>query len=419
MVTGATERFLAWRYIRARSGDGFISLTSWLAVIGMVLGVATLILVSALMNGIQSEMRNQLLGVGGHVTVSSAYRALGDYDAVAAHIASMPGVKSATPKIEGQVMVSAHGVARGAQVMAIPDDALKANPLFINRMVVGTPSDAISKNGVMIGEGIAQAMGLSIGDSITFISPDGHATIAGMVPRIKTYVVQAIFKLGMHAYDSSLVVAPFVSAQQFFRLQRPEGDAVSQIEVMLNDSDDAAALVPVIAQGLSESARVESWQSANAGIFAALTIQRNVMIIILTLIVLVAAFNIVACLVMLVKEKRGDIGILRTLGATRGAILRIFIYAGFVLGAVGSTIGVVLGMLLARYIESVRIFFEHLTGQSLLPENIYFLSTLPTKTDPAQVIVIVLFAFALSLLATLYPALKAARLKPVEALKHE
>lgn len=419
MVTGATERFLAWRYIRARSGDGFISLTSWLAVIGMVLGVATLILVTSLMNGIQTEMRNQLLGVGGHITVSSRAFALTDYDALASHITSIDGVKSATPKIEGQVMVSAHGVARGAQVMAIPDAMLKGHSLFAERITSGSIDSMLTEDGVMIGDGIASAMGLRVGDNITFISPEGHATIAGMVPRIKAYTVRAIFKLGMHAYDSSLIVAPFESAQKFFRLQRESGNAVSNIEVMLNDSDDASALVPVIARDLSGNAQVQDWQSANAGVFAALTIQRNVMVIILTLIVLVAAFNIVACLVMLVKEKRGDIGILRTLGATRGAILRIFIYAGFVLGCIGSVIGVVLGMLLARYIESVRIFFEHLTGQSLLPENIYFLSTLPTKTDPSQVITIVVFAFVLSLLATLYPALKAARLKPVEALKHE
>jgi len=422
MVSAATERFLAWRYIRARSGDGFISLTSWLAVIGMVLGVATLILVSSLMNGIQTEMRNQLLGVGGHISVSGNGGRIALYSELAAHLASIPGVKSATPKIEGQVMLSAHGVARGAQVMAVPmgEGALSEGGLLDQHMTSGKADEGLFNGGVLIGEGIANAMGLRVGDSITFISPNGQATIAGMVPRIKAYPVGGIFKLGMHAYDSSLVVMPFELAQTFFKMTNGGGDdTVSQIEIMLNDSDDASALVPVIARGLSPTARVEDWQSTNAGVFAALTIQRNVMVIILTLIVLVAAFNIVACLVMLVKEKRGDIGILRTLGATRGAILRIFMYAGFVLGLIGSVIGVVLGMLLARYIESVRIFFEAVTGQSLLPENIYFLSTLPTKTDPSQVLAIILFAFVLSLLATLYPALKAARLKPVEALKHE
>ncbi len=421
MLTGATERFLAWRYIRARSGDGFISLTSWLAVIGMVLGVATLILVTSLMNGIQTEMRNQLLGVGGHISVSGA-GGIALYDELGVYLSSIPGVKSATPKIDGQVMLSAHGVARGAQVMAVPmgQGALVEGGLFDKHMVSGKMWEGLFNGGLLIGEGIANAMGLKVGDTLTIISPNGQATIAGMVPRIKAYPIGGIFKLGMHAYDSSLVVMPFEAAETFFRMRNAGNDPlVSQIEVMLNDSDDAAALVPVIAKGLSPSARVEDWQSTNAGVFAALTIQRNVMVIILTLIVLVAAFNIVACLVMLVKEKRGDIGILRTLGATRGAILRIFIYAGFVLGLIGSVIGVVLGMLLARYIESVRIFFEKLTGQSLLPENIYFLSTLPTKTDPSQVITIVIFAFLLSLLATLYPAFKAARLKPVEALKHE
>lgn len=419
MCVSRTEMLLAWRYICARGHDRFISLTSWLAVIGMVLGVATLILVMSLMNGIQTEMRNQLLGVSGHITVSGSSRALTDYAALAANIKTIPGVLSAMPKIEGQVMVTSRGVARGAQVIAFTNADILRHPLFNKRMEQGSVAGMFADNGVLIGAGIASAMGLRVGDSITFISPEGHSTIAGMVPRIKTYVVSGIFKLGMHAYDSGLIVAPFASAQQFFRLITPDAQGVSQIDIMLRDSDQSLEIAPEIARLLSPKMRINTWQNANAGVFAALTIQRNVMVIILTLIVLVAAFNIVACLVMLVKEKRGDIGILRTLGATRASVLRIFMLSGFVLGAAGSMVGVALGVVLARYIETIRIAMENITGQSLLPENIYFLSTLPTKTDPSQVMLVVVFSFVLSLLATLYPALKAANLNPVEALKHD
>ncbi len=417
MVFTATERMIAWRYIRSRSTDGFISLTSWLAVIGMVMGVATLILVTSLMNGIQHEMRAQLLGIGGHISITPLARGLSNYAPLSEQLSTLNGVTHVYPKIEGQVMASANGIARGAQVMAFRDDDITRHPLIAERMVDGTIQNMLESDGVLIGQGIADAMGLGIGSRLQLISPQGHSTIAGMVPRMRSVVVAGIFKLGMHAYDSSLMIMPFSSAQNFFLLSA--NDAVSGLDIMLSDSDQSADAARSMLSLLPPSTRIADWQQTNQGVFAALTIQRNVMVIILTLIILVAAFTIVACLVMLVKEKRSDIAILRTLGATRTSILRIFMLAGITLGAAGSLVGVGLGMVMARYLETIRVALEAITGQSLLPENIYFLSTLPTKTDPSQVVLVLICALMLSLLATLYPALKAARMHPVEALKHD
>lgn len=419
MCVNRTEILIAWRYLKARRHDRFISLTGWLAVVGMVLGVATLVLVTSLMNGIQHEMREQFLGIGGHITLTAPSGALTDYDDLVKYLHSFPEVAQVLPKIEKQAMLNANGVARGAQIVAFEDSAILEHPLFSKRMEAGTVKDMLNSGGILIGKGIADAMALRVGDSLTFISPQGHSTIAGMVPRMKAYKVEGIFKLGMHAYDSVLVVMPMDIAQQFFRLKSQGFYSVSQIDIMLANSNNAENVAASIAKNLRPDLRLDSWQTTNAGVFAALAIQRNVMVIILALIILVAAFNIVSSLVMLVKEKRGDIAILRTLGAPRSSILSIFMLAGSALGIIGSLVGVSFGMVLSNHIEDLRVLMEEITGQSLLPENIYFLSTLPTKIDPMQVISIVIVAIFLSLLATLYPALKAARMHPVEGLRHE
>ena len=430
------ERMLAWRYLRARRREGFIAITTWFAVIGIALGVATLILVTSLMNGIRDEMASRFIGIDGHVTIYSNYQAFTDYALVADQVKQLPEVASVTPHIEGQVMVTANGRALGAQVTAMPFDALQARPMFANAVTEGSLDGLKDGEGIVLGSRLAQNLGVAPGGAVTLISPQGRSTIAGFIPRMKTYPVVATVKLGMHALDSGLVIMPFTEAQNYFLLRVPpltsppqaggaeggnstdEGGAVSDLQVMVKHIEDAGRVAMKLRPALP-LARIYDWQQSNAGVFAALTVQRNVMVIILGLIVLVAAFNIISSLVMLVKDKSHDVAILRTMGMRRAAVMRIFMLAGSIIGVLGTAIGVVLGLVLAANLEAIHHLVEKLTGQELLVEDIYFLSTLPTKTEPLQVLVIIVLALALSFLATIYPARRAASLDPVEALRDE
>lgn len=413
------ERMLAWRYLRARRREGFIAITTWFAIIGIALGVATLILVTSLMNGIREEMTSRFIGIDGHVTVYSAFRAFSQYEPVVEQLRTIPGVADVTPHIEGQVMASANGRALGAQVTAIPGDKLLARPLFIEAVQEGSLDALADGEGIALGARLAENLGLSVGSTVTLISPQGRSTIAGFIPRMKTYPVVATLKLGMHAIDGGLIVMPFEEAQTYFLLTTPEGGAVSNLEVTTERVEEASAVAGRIRTALPMGARVYDWQQSNASVFSALKVQRNVMVIILALIILVAAFNIISSLVMLVKDKAHDVAILRTMGASRASVMRIFMLAGSLIGVVGTVAGVVLGLILAANLEAIQRGVETLIGQKILVEDIYFLSSLPTKTDPLEVVVIILLSLALAFLSTLYPARRAASLDPVEALRYE
>jgi lipoprotein-releasing system permease protein len=414
------EILMMWRYLRSGRREGFISLTSWFAVTGIALGVATLILVTSLMNGIREEMISRFIGLDGHVIIRGSEGSIADYHPIVDGLASLKGIASVTPKIEGQVMASARGTyggqATGAQVISMPYAVLSKRALIADHVTTGSLEPLSRDEGVVLGSRLADHLGIGVGDSVTLISPDGQATIAGFIPRMKTYPVVATVTLGMHLYDSSLVIMPFGEAQRYFKLAP---DASHDVEVMLEDSSISKEAARVVSQMLGRGVKVYDWETANQTVFSALTVQRNVMVVILALITLVAAFNIISSLVMLVKEKYRAIAILRTLGASRRSIQRIFILCGTVLGVCGTSIGLGLGLILAKHIDDIRKSVEALTGQELLVENIYFLSTLPTKTDPREVLVIVVVAIVLSFLATLYPARKASSIDPAEALRYE
>ena len=429
-ILSPVERMLARKYLRARRG--FISITTWFAIIGITLGVATLILVTSLMNGIRDEMTSRFIGLDGHITIYSNSRAFSDYQRVLEPLYKWQGVVSVTPKVTGQVMVTSQGTAIGAQVMAQPWESLSKRTLITSHVTSGSLDALRDETGIVLGERLAQNLHVSVGDSVTLISPQGRATIAGFIPRMKAYQVAATVKLGMHEFDSSLVLMPFNEAQNYFLLSTPTLDAdgnlqtaqpgsgaVSNLEVMVNEVNNASRLAQDIRQKLGGGARVYDWEQTHSSIFAALKVQRNVMVIILALIILVAAFNIISSLVMLVKEKGRDVAVLRTMGASRGSVMRIFMAAGTWIGVVGTVAGVGLGLVLAAYLEPIHHLVEKVTGQELLIENIYFLSTLPTKTDPQEVAVIIGLSLLLSFLATIYPARRAASLDPAEALRYE
>lgn len=415
----AFERLVAFRYLRARREEGLISLIAVFSLVGIALGVATLIVVLAVMNGVRGEMVNSIIGLEGHVSVYSRSGGISDYDALSKDIASIANVKSAVPKVEGQIMASANNVATGAMVSGYRAEDLSTKTLLTKKIIAGSADALAQGDGVVIGQRMAEKLGLSIGDSITLISPEGRATIAGLVPRVKAYPVVGIFSIGMFAYDNGLILLPFNEAQVYFKLRDNGADEVSSLEVMGQSPDDAKAIAAELRNRFGSEFRVYDWESSNAHIFEAVMVQRNVMFLILTLIIVVASFNIISSLIMLVREKGRDVAILRTMGASRGSVMRIFITCGASVGVVGTILGVALGLLIAFNTESIQAWLESMMGHKLFPGELYFLSHLPAKVQFGEVLGVIGMALALSFLATIYPARRAASLDPAEGLRYE
>ena len=409
------EWMVALRYLRARRQEGFISVIAWFSLMGIALGVATLIIVMSVMNGFREELLTRILGLNGHLSVYGQAHAMANFDDLAKEIRTIKGVVSVTPMIEGQVMVTSRGVAQGGVVRALrPKDLAKRNIISSN-IKKGSLANFRGKNSIVMGERLAQKLGVRIGGQVTLISPKGTVTAFGSVPRLKAYKLVGTFNIGMFEYDSSFVFMPLEAAQIYFRLP----DAVTNLEVFGENPETAPALGNEILLRVGSKARVHDWQRANASFFNAIQVERNVMFLILTLIILVAAFNIISSMIMLVKDKGKDIAILRTMGATRGMIMRVFFLAGASIGTIGTLVGFILGLSFAANIESIRQWIQGLTGTDLFAAEIYFLSQLPAVVDPSEVVTVVLMGLALSFLATLYPSWRAARLDPAEALRYE
>ena len=411
----AFERLVAFRYLRARRQEGLVSVIAAFSLVGIFLGVATLIIVMSVMNGFREELLSRILGLNGHMTVYAHQGGLTEFDALGRRIAAVDGVVTVLPIVGGQVIAAAHGQAAFGQVRGVRGDHLAARPLVTDNIVAGRLEDFSAGAGVVIGERMARKLGIGIGDSITLLSPQGRATLMGTVPRARAYPVAAIFDIGMFEYDSTFVFMPLDLAQIYFKLP----GAVTAIEVTVADPDRVRAIRAGVQEAVAGRGWVVDWRRANAQFVNALEVERNVMFVILALIVLVAAFNIVAGLIMVVKDKGRDIAILRTMGATRGQILRIFFMNGAAIGLVGTLLGVAGGIAFASNIDTIRLWLEGLTDTALFPAEIRFLSQLPSRTDPAEVAIVAAMAIGLSFLATIYPAWRAARLDPVEALRYE
>jgi lipoprotein-releasing system permease protein len=410
----AFERMVAFRYLRARRQEGFISVIAIFSLLGIMLGVATLIIVMSVMNGFRVELLDRILGLNGHLEVYSAQGAIAGFDAVAAQVKAVPGVVSVHPLIEGQVLASANGRSTGVMVRGMTAADIEGEALLAAH--IAPPAlQQFGGDNLLLGSKLAMKLGVHPGDSVTLLSPNGRATAFGNVPRVKTYRVAGTFEVGMYEYDSNIVFMPLPAAQLFFQLPA----AVNGLQVFVRNPDRARAVGYDIFRKLGGNYRLYDWQQSNSAFFGAVEVERNVMFVILSLIVLVAAFNIISSMIMLVKDKTGDIAILRTMGATRGMVLRIFVLSGASIGVVGTLFGFLLGIAFTTHIEQIREFVQSIVGIDLFNSQIYYLTRIPAQIDPQEVAIVLAMAFGLSFLATVYPSWRAARLDPVEALRYE
>jgi len=406
---------LALRYLRARRKEGFISVIAGFSFTGIMLGVATLIIVMAVMNGFRNELFAKILGLNGHIIVNKIGGDFEDYPDIAKRIAGVPGVRVVLPLVEGQVMVSSAVQATGALVRGMTEDGLRALPLIADNVRFGTLEGFGKQTGIAIGTRLANSLRVNVGDTITLVSPRGAQTPFGTAPRTKPYKVTALFEMGMSEYDRTMVFMPLQEAQRYFS-RGPEVDA---LEVVVDNPAQVDSLVEVIKAAAGHTVHVSDWRQRNETFFTVLEVERNVMFVILSLIVLVAALNIISGLMMLVKDKGRDVAILRTMGATRGAMMRVFLITGASIGVVGTLAGLVLGIVFCLNIESIRKLTAWLSDTTIFDPNVYYLTRLPADMDVRETAAIVAMALALSVLATLYPSWRASTLDPVEALRYE
>ncbi|MGZ5804726.1 MAG: lipoprotein-releasing ABC transporter permease subunit [Xanthobacteraceae bacterium] len=409
------EWMLSLRYLRARRKEGFISVIAGFSFLGIMLGVATLIIVMAVMNGFRKELLDKILGLNGHILVQPLEAPLTDFAVVSDRISRVPGIKLAMPVVEGQALASSPFHATGVLVRGLRAADLQQLTSVANNIKQGTIDGFDEGQGVLVGSRLAEQLSLRAGDSVTLVAPRGAVTPMGTTPRIKTYKIAAVFEVGMSEYDTGFVFMPLAESQAYFNRA---GD-VTSIEVYTDNPDRIDQYRKAVNDAAQRPIFVVDWRQRNATFFNALQVERNVMFLILTLIVLVAALNIVSGLIMLVKDKGGDIAIMRTIGATQGAIMRIFLITGASIGIVGTLTGFLAGVVICLNIESIRQFLSWLTSTELFPRELYFLSRLPADMSVPETTAVVVMALALSLLATLYPSWRAARLDPVEALRYE
>jgi lipoprotein-releasing system permease protein len=400
MPFSSFERMLAFRYLRPRRKEGFISVIAGFSFAGILLGVAALIIVMSVMNGFRKELIGKILGISGHVFVQAMDTPLTDYDELAKRFEQIKGVKQAIPVINGQVLASSPFASSGALVRGIREVDIKRLETIASNIRAGSLQDFDNGDGVAIGQRMADQLGIRAGEKITLLSPNGAETPFGQTPRRKVYNVAAVFSIGMSEFDSAFVYMPLTEAQSYFDR---DGEA-SVVELSIENPDESERISQIAIDVAGRPILTSDWKMRNQTFVGALEVERNVMFIILMLIIMVAALNIISGLIMLVRSKSRDIAILRTMGATRQSILRVFLMTGATIGVAGTLAGLLIGILVAR---------------DLFPATLYFLSRLPSVIDWREVVAVVVMALVLSLLASLYPAWKAAQLDPVEALRYE
>ena len=404
------EWIIAGRYLRARRRGGGVSVVAFFSVLGIALGVATLIIVLSVMNGFRSELLSKIVGINGHVFATPIDRTFTDYADLSERLSKVAGVRAAIPLVEGQAFASSPYGGSGVLVRGIRGEDLDAMAAISKSIRGGTLADFNDGSGVIIGRRLADSLGLQAGDTITLSTPKGSTTPFGTAPRTKSYAVKAIFEIGMTEFDSTFVFMPLAEAQAFFN---KEGD-VSMIEIYIDQPDEVGAMREPLEMAAERPILLTDWRQRNRTFFGALEVERNVMFLILSLIVVVATLNIVSGLILLVRDKSSDIAILRTMGATPGTIMRVFLINGALIGLVGTLAGLVLGVVITLNIKPIqRVLFP-----GAWDPTVRFLAEIPAQMNTGEVVVVVVTAFLLSLVATLYPSWRAARLDPVQALRY-
>lgn len=433
------EFLVAGRYLRARRKERFVSVIAMLTLVGVALGVATLITVMSVMNGFRSELLGKILGINGHFVVQNVKGPFNDYQDVVRRLEGVPGVVYAIPYVEGQALASGNADSTGIVVRGIDEASIRKVTLLDNAAALGGWDEWDAGQGIAIGDRLAGRLGIGVTDPVTIVNPDGTMTPFGQTAAMRSYPVNVIFDLGMPEQDNFYIYMPMQAAQVYFKqfndqlkpgVKMPgvmasdaEIDAAyervysaSGVEVFVAEPDNIAGMKQKLEAALDRPFSITDWQQRNATFFSALQVERVVMFVILSLIILVAAFNIIASLVMLVKDKGPDIAVLRTMGATRGAVLRIFAMTGFAIGFSGTVLGLVLGLLVAANAETLRSGLSNLLSIPIFPPELFMMTSLPSRIDQGEVILVVALSLGLTFLATLYPAWRAARLDPVEGL---
>ena len=416
MILSRYERMIARRYLLPGKGEGFIFLVASISLVAVMLGVGALIVVMSVMNGFRAELFDKIVGLNGHAVVQGYGGRLDNWEDIAAKARATPGVVSATPLIEQPLLATFNGRVEAALIRGMTEGDIHDNPSLTTKVVAGSLSDVRAGSGkVAIGSRLAQTLGVNVGQTISIINPAGRSTPFGTMPRQLPYEVGAIFEIGIYDYDKAFVIMPMQDAQLLLLL----GDKVGMVELKTSDPDKVGEFLAPLARQVGGQAQVIDWRQMNASLFEALQVDRVVSFVILSLIILVAVFNILSSLIMLVRAKTRDIAILRTMGATRMSLLRIFVTVGLAIGTLGTGAGLALGAIILHFRQGILDGVQFMTGQQIWDPSIRFLTALPSKPDPVEIASICIMAVGFSFLATLYPAFKAANTDPVQVLRYE